>query len=911
VYFLFVSILVCMPFSPTMASSTAVPFACVLLWTALKDMYEDLRRRRDDEAENSRLCWRYDAATSSFVNVQWRQVLVGDIVLSFQDEAFPADMVIVGAAGGQAFISTANLDGETNLKERRAVDVCSIFAQCLPAEKVGKMEQAEVRSRAGLIVDLLLQQQFQAALDEPKVGPTNYGGTAQLNAVSESVRQTMSYQKVDSKILMNFEHFVPRGCLLRNTPWLLSVAAYVGDESKARLGVGLPAAKISNLQVQLNSCVKGLLCLLCTVCIYAAIMGRAMGDDDSGDDFFVRFLIYWIILYQIVPISLYVCFEVLKLILGFQINSDPMMVYEPTGQGALARTADLVEELGEVQHIFSDKTGTLTQNEMRFARCCILGKDLGDFRPVEPTPRISASSGSRSASKEAVEDGVAEARRIMAHADDQLYEETQRFFLCLALCHDVQVETGEEDGKLRYSGSSPDEVAFLEATQQVGMALRARRPTPGSSGAVLEIEGPAGNMRVAVICQVPFSSDRKRMTVVCEHFDGRILCITKGADNVMGSLCEGGAIGESSLQCIDSYARLGLRTLVIAWKELDHKFFEDWRTRFEAAKSLGVDEREQRMAVCAAELEHSLKFCGISAIEDRLQDGVPQAIAMLKAMGIRMWVLTGDKTETAVEIARSCSLISPDMEIVYLVGCTSTEEAVRCLQQNLDNLRKSTPAGGTALVLDGSLVQSVLASEDAKALLHKLALISLSCVCCRLAPQQKRALVQIIKDRDSSVITLAVGDGANDVPMIQGAHVGVAVRGKEGCQAVQASDITISQFRFLVPLLHCHGRRAYRRVATFLCYYVYKHIVLAFGDILWAHQRAFAGEIAYAEWLSSAYSWSFWGSIETSATILPWSILSCTLRVRSTCTSTPWSSALGLQVGSGMAPWHGSCRTCS
>jgi len=160
-------------------------------------------------------------------------------------------------------------------------------------------------------------------------------------------------------------------------------------------------------------------------------------------------------------------------------------------------------------------------------------------------------------------------------------------------------------------------------------------------------------------------------------------------------------------------------------------------------------------------------------------------------------------------------------------------------------------------VLDGTFAKYALGDPEARLQLYDLAMASQACVCCRLAPQQKRALVELARERDKSRITLAIGDGANDVGMIQGAHVGVAVRGKEGHQAVQASDVAISQFRFLVPMLHCHGRRAYRRVATFLCYYVYKHVVLAVGDMCWAHQSRFTGEIAYPEWLSACYSLMF------------------------------------------------------
>merc|ERR1719444_188921 len=143
------------------------------------------------------------------------------------------------------------------------------------------------------------------------------------------------------------------------------------------------------------------------------------------------------------------------------------------------------------------------------------------------------------------------------------------------------------------------------------------------------------------------------------------------------------------------------------------------------------------------------------------------------------------------------------------------------------------PSGEHALVLDGATMKYVESLDAGQQLLYELGMGCKVCICCRLAPQQKRRLVEIVRAKDATRITLAIGDGANDVPMIQGAHVGIGVRGKEGNQALQASDVAFSQFRFLVPLLQCHGRRAYRRVSTFLCYYIYKHVVLAVGDLAW------------------------------------------------------------------------------
>jgi len=205
-----------------------------------------------------------------------------------------------------------------------------------------------------------------------------------------------------------------------------------------------------------------------------------------------------------------------------------------------------------------------------------------------------------------------------------------------------------------------------------------------------------------------------------------------------------------------------------------------------------------------------------------------------------------------VEIVRSCKLFTEHMVLASLTNCASQEQAIELLEKAKQQLEGVKDGG---LVLDGTFVGFVLMTERGAAMLYELAISSSSCVCCRLSPQQKRKLVELVRRFNVRGITLAIGDGANDVSMLQGAHVGIGIRGKEGNQAVQASDVAISQFRFLVPLLLCHGRRAYRRVAVLLCFMLYKHIVLAMGDIIWAHQcsRRFSGQNAYPEWMGSAF----------------------------------------------------------
>lgn len=863
VYFLFVSTIVCFDWSPIMWQSTLIPFVCVLFWTALKDMYEDIRRRRDDDAENMRTCLRYDFAKNEFVRALWSEVLCGDILLSFADERIPADVLLIRAASGTAFISTVNLDGETNLKERRAADLLSAATELagpdvrLPrspleqeVEQDRRCPTEHIKALAMQIVKLLTEQGLEAQLEEPKVGLMDMDGAVHLNTPSKVVLETLQSLGVEQPAPVNYEHFVPRGCVLRNTAYIVSMVAYVGSETKTQLNVAATDAKISNMQIYLNRGVQGLVATLIVFCLYAAVSAEATRErywdswpPEADSDFLWKpFLYYVIILYQIVPISLYVTFEVIKLILGIQINLDPQMVDPLTNKAAVARTADLVEELGQVDFVFSDKTGTLTENEMVFARCCISGKDMGDFRPdvkVQPNGTTSAEETA----------GVAEVRRILANSeDDELRAEVRWFFFCLVTCHTAQVEPGQ-DGRLHFSGSSPDEVAFLEGAHSIGITFESRKRQPGSSGWELQVAGPPGEGSRAfrVLCEVPFTSERKRMTVIVQY-EGKYFCICKGADNVIGPLCSE-PFDALSVEHLTNYSKLGLRTLAIASKIIERSFWEDWQQRLKAAQAL-PEGRSEAVAEVVAEMEQSLALSGISAIEDKLQLGVPEAIVTIKAAGIRFWVLTGDKTETAVEIVRASQLFTEEMTLAYMVNCIDSEHATELLKAAQGKL-EGTTAGG--LILDGTLVKHAMGSEAHHRLLYQLAVQSRACVCCRLSPQQKRKLVELVKEQNHSGITLAIGDGANDVSMIQGAHVGVGIRGKEGNQAVQASDVALSQFRFLVPLLLCHGRRAYRRVALYLCYYIYKHIVLATADMIWAHQDRFRGRIAYPEWLSSAF----------------------------------------------------------
>lgn len=349
------------------------------------------------------------------------------------------------------------------------------------------------------------------------------------------------------------------------------------------------------------------------------------------------------------------------------------------------------------------------------------------------------------------------------------------------------------------------------------------------------------------------------MSVVCATSTGAVV-ITKGADSVMKNLMAGQTLPASAQTSLDTFSRQGLRTLVVARREMTMDAYQGWKSQWEKANSQ-VSGKDAAVESVAASAEVDMTYIGVTALEDRLQDKVPATIQNLREAGIRVWVLTGDKVETAIEIAKSCKLFEPDMQLVQIVNDAQASDSVikarDALAQDASKIvlgPKSQVAHG--MVLDGISVAHILADgrPETRRALYEMAEKCSSCVCCRLSPLQKRELVELVRAENSNAITLSIGDGANDVPMIQGAHVGIGIRGKEGSAAVQACDVAVSQFHFLGNLLLCHGRKAYRRMATFLCFFIYRSVCLGWSYALYAATTSFSGQLAFPEWLDIMYS---------------------------------------------------------
>ncbi|XP_065094406.1 phospholipid-transporting ATPase ID isoform X2 [Ochlerotatus camptorhynchus] len=1096
-YFLCLLILQLIPaISSLTPVTTAIPLIGVLMLTAIKDAYDDFQRHMSDSQVNNR---RSKALRhGKLVDEKWSGVQVGDIIRMDNDQFVAADILLLSSSepNGLCFIETAELDGETNLK-------CK---QCLVETAV--MSEQE---------DLLWKFNGEIVCEPPNNLLNKFEGTLTW--------KNQRYALDNDKILL-------RGCIIRNTQWCYGVVIFAGKDTKLMQNSGKTKFKRTTIDRLLNFIIIGIVFFLLSICgfctiaaaIWEAIVGYKFQDYLPWENIIPKdylqgatiigclvFFSYAIVLNTVVPISLYVSVEVIRFAQSFLINWDEKMYYDQTKTHAKARTTTLNEELGQIQYIFSDKTGTLTQNIMTFNKCSIAGRAYGDVIdlrtgeavevseptfnsntslllnaeeppgrstpqpssaftvdtatttkntvpsttststtlrnsnydyqvllqqeqpppqsvspnttrnnsnltgtassssrkqhhaslhvrfsphssshetktittpiPAKPPDYYEATKASTAAAATVAYGGGASSGTSIRHSqksdltamldnttttsttttisttteppsgsnaqgvhvtepvdfsfnpefepDFRWYdqglldavradeEHAHNFFRLLALCHTVMPE--EKNGRLEYQAQSPDEAALVSAARNFGFVFRSRAP----NSITIEVMGRMEEYQLLSI--LDFNNVRKRMSVILQRND-TIILYCKGADSVIYDRLGRNQqdLKARTQEHLNKFAGEGLRTLVLAERRLTKEFFDSWLLRQREA-ALSLDGREDKLGVIYDEIECDMQLVGVTAIEDKLQDGVPQTIANLQMAGIKIWVLTGDKQETAINIGYSCQLLTDDMVDVFIIDGLTKVEVEQQLRKYMESLRivntyhpttmpknslnqssglttgptanggnsgssgpmieiqNSSPpsvsvvtfsvncsnytdglgktdtsmsdldeGSGVALVINGhSLVHCLQPDMESKFL--EIASHCRAVICCRVTPLQKAMVVELIK-RAKNAVTLAIGDGANDVSMIKAAHIGVGISGQEGMQAVLASDYSIAQFKFLERLLLVHGRWSYYRMCKFLRYFFYKNFAFTLCHFWYAFFCGFSAQTVFDPMFISVYN---------------------------------------------------------
>lgn len=797
------------------------PLIFVLTVTLFREAIDDFRRHQRDEEVNSQKytkIFRTKDHTISSELVSSSKLKVGDLIMVEKDQRVPADLVLIRTteASGACFVRTDQLDGETDWKLRLAVP------------ETQKLDSDEN------VFDI----HATIFAEKPQRDIHTFIGTFKMEGSAEHS--------------LDLENTLWANCVVASGS-ALGLVVYTGAETRSVMNNSQPRSKVGLLDIEINQLTKVL---------FAAVIGLAFVmmclKGFSGP--WYRYMFRFVLLFSyIIPISLRVNLDMGKAFYSWSMQRDEEM------PDTVVRSTTIPEELGRISYLLSDKTGTLTQNDMVFKRLHLgtvyYGHDAFDqveqqLNAIYNVNGEPLPGGSHANSLTLSASGVM-GTKLRRSEHTRLLEAVK----AIALCHNVtpaydgsdqnssvagdvtEMASDEEflayikEKEPSYQASSPDEVALVKWSERVGLAVIKRTQTR------MYLKTPVNQISKYTILQMfPFTPETKRMGIILkEDKTGEIVFYLKGADVIMTKIVQYADWLEE--EC-GNMAREGLRTLVVAKKQLTEEQYLDFEARLNAAR-LSITDRGARVSAEVEKLEHDMELLCVTGVEDKLQDNVRQTLELLRNAGIKIWMLTGDKLETATCIAKSSRLVSRNQECFVFSPITARIEDA---QIQLHNFQKKHDC---ALIISGDTLEIFLKYYQKEFL--EVACRSPAVVCCRCSPTQKAQVVSLIK-LHTGKRTAAVGDGGNDVSMIQAADTGIGIAGREGKQASLAADFSIPQFSHLARLIVVHGRNSYKRSASLSQFVIHRGLIISTMQAIFSAVFYFSSVSLYQGLLMVGYA---------------------------------------------------------
>lgn len=914
IYFLIIAVIQCIPIiSPLTWTTAVIPLLFVLCISLIREGVEDCQRSSLDKEQNSEVI-------EVFRNGQWQkgksgELEMGEIVEVKQDGTFPADLVLIDSclSEGICFIETGSLDGEKTLKQKQSPtftkgkfntnsqskDTQNIIPNNHNGSINGGLEMERLKDNK--------DKEVSTSNVSIKISQFNIEGSGMCDHPNAELYQLNGKMKLalngsTDEFPLDAKQLLLKGAKLRNTEWCIGIVIYTGHNCKLMKNAKNPLIKYSHVESLMSMLLIAVLIFQTILSIIAAILHgqyytwnvKINPFTDYDDltyivDSVIAYFTYILLLNTMIPISLIVTLEIVKVIQGLFISVDAEGYSKIRQKLIKCNSVSLNEELGMVNYIFSDKTGTLTCNKMAF-KFCVIGdvcyeyirndfetnrelrekEDIIPFNDYDMVKSINQNGGIPIKNL-SIHDGflvksstAKDCSISLVKSEDLILE----YWKALALCHDCTIQNND------YIGMSPDSIELVKTSKVQGFTFDKCENNAYSKLKIGTMD-KSTDVLFDKLNLIEFSSDRKRETVVVRD-NKTIKLYIKGADSIieerLGKDTTPKAILDRSKHYVNLFSSQGYRTLFIGMKVLSEAEYQKFKQDLESAM-LDTDNKKEKVNQAYASVECNITLIGATIVEDKLQEKVPDTIKDLRLAGIKIWMLTGDKMNTAYNIALSCNLISSEMRTFFIEGKEiKKNEQMEVINQEerekiiLDFAKEYNKFKGNynsmtklkfGLLVDEKALLTISESFDISRIFLEIAKDAVAVICCRVSPLQKSLVVKMMKNYDKKAVTLAIGDGGNDVSMIMEAHIGIGIYGEEGMRAVQSSDYAIGEFKILRQLLLYHGRLNLIRNSEMVLYFFYKNFVFTIIHFFYGFYNNFSGQTIIDDWFITLFNLLF------------------------------------------------------